>query len=79
MRCASELLLECVRDHILHVLQLLLQVLQLVIIPIDGLLVGNKLSLKALLLHLSLFQLLSQLTSQDLKLLAVMNVLLQLI
>jgi hypothetical protein len=42
-------------------------------------LVGNILSLKALLLHLSLFQLLSQLTSQDLKLLAVMNVLLQLI
>ena len=59
VRCASELLFESVRDHVLHVLQFLLKVLQLVIIPIDGLLIGNILALKPLLLHLSLFQLLS--------------------
>lgn len=59
MRGTSELLLEGVRDHVLHVLQFLLKVLQLVIIPIDGLLIGNILGLKSLLLDLSLFQLLS--------------------
>ena len=79
MRRGPQLLLEGVRNHVLHVRQFLLQVLELSVIARDGLLIGGVLAHQRLFLDLHLFELFSELARERLELLPVVDVLLQLV
>mgnify|MGYP007089925511 CR=1 FL=1 len=74
-----QLVLERVGDHILHVLQLALELLEFLVVVLYYFLVALVLSLKFLPLPLDLVQLLAESLGQVLHLLPVLDVLLEFI
>ena len=79
MATRLQFLLEGVRDHVFHVLEFTLEVLQLAIVVLDYLLVAHVLVLQLLSFQLCLLKLLTQSLGQLLQLLSVLDVLLQLV
>ena len=70
-----ELLLECVRDDVFHILQLALEVLQFAVVVRDDVLVVHVLRLELLTFALNGLKLLAQFLGEMLKLLTIGDVL----